>query len=95
LKRVTGIGGIFFKATDRDKLRNWYRVHLGIEYENDGGAIFKWRNWTIQTRSEAPSGLHFRRHRLLCSEKETGSNSGNQSVVAAVSAAKEDLNRHH
>jgi len=43
LKRVTGIGGIFFKATDPDKLRNWYRAHLGIECEKEGGAIFKWR----------------------------------------------------
>ena len=43
MKRVTGIGGIFFKANDPDKLRNWYRVHLGIECEKDNGAIFKWR----------------------------------------------------
>jgi len=43
LKRVTGIGGIFFKATDPDKLRNWYRVHLAIESEKEDGAIFKWR----------------------------------------------------
>ena len=40
MKRVTGIGGIFFKANDPDKLRNWYRVHLGIECEKEGGAIF-------------------------------------------------------
>jgi hypothetical protein len=43
LKRVTGIGGIFFKANDPDKLRNWYRVHLGIECEKEGGAIFNGR----------------------------------------------------
>ena len=43
MKRVTGIGGIFFKANDPDKLREWYRVHLGIECEKEGGAIFKWR----------------------------------------------------
>jgi predicted enzyme related to lactoylglutathione lyase len=35
--------GIFFKARDPDKLRNWYRVHLGIECKKEGGAIFKWR----------------------------------------------------
>jgi hypothetical protein len=33
MKHVTGIGGIFFRANDPDKLRNWYRVHLGIECE--------------------------------------------------------------
>ena len=43
MKRVTGIGGIFFKANDPDKLRDWYRAHLGIESEKQGGAIFKWR----------------------------------------------------
>jgi hypothetical protein len=43
MKRVTGIGGIFFKANDPDKWRDWYRVHLGIECEKEVGAIFKWR----------------------------------------------------
>jgi predicted enzyme related to lactoylglutathione lyase len=43
LKCVTGIGGIFFKADDPDKLRNWYRMDLGIECENENGAVFKWR----------------------------------------------------
>lgn len=43
MKRVTGIGGIFFKANDPEKLRNWYRVHLSVECEKDDGAIFKWR----------------------------------------------------
>jgi predicted enzyme related to lactoylglutathione lyase len=43
LKRVTGIGGIFFKANDPHKLRKWYRERLGMECEKEGGAIFKWR----------------------------------------------------
>jgi catechol 2,3-dioxygenase-like lactoylglutathione lyase family enzyme len=43
MKRVTGIGGVFFKAQDPEKLRDWYRNHLGIESEKDGGAVFKWR----------------------------------------------------
>ena len=41
MKRVTGIGGIFFKAKDPDKLREWYREHLGIESEKWGFA-FQW-----------------------------------------------------
>jgi predicted enzyme related to lactoylglutathione lyase len=44
MKRVTGIGGIFFKAKDPDKLREWYRQHLGIESENWGGFAFQWSN---------------------------------------------------
>jgi len=42
MKRVTGIGGIFFKAKDPDKLREWYRQHLGIESESYGGFAFQW-----------------------------------------------------
>jgi hypothetical protein len=33
MKRVTGIGGIFFKAQDPETLRAWYREHLGRESE--------------------------------------------------------------
>lgn len=43
MKRVTGIGGIFFKASNPDSLRAWYRQHLGIEVETWGGFAFKWR----------------------------------------------------
>jgi predicted enzyme related to lactoylglutathione lyase len=43
MKRVIGIGGIFFKSNVPDKLREWYRAHLGIQCDNDDGATFKWR----------------------------------------------------
>jgi predicted enzyme related to lactoylglutathione lyase len=42
MKRVTGIGGIFFKARDPDALRAWYRAHLGIDVQDWGGAVFDW-----------------------------------------------------
>ncbi len=41
--RVTGIGGIFFKAQDPKKLMQWYHEYLGIEPEGDWGAKFEWR----------------------------------------------------
>ena len=44
MKRVTGIGGIFFKSNDPDRLREWYRKHLGIESESWGGFAFKWQD---------------------------------------------------
>ena len=31
MKRVTGIGGIFFSANDPVALRAWYKDHLGID----------------------------------------------------------------
>ena len=42
MKRVTGIGGIFFKARDPVALREWYREHLGISAEEWGGKAFSW-----------------------------------------------------
>ena len=42
MRRVTGIGGIFFKAKDPVALRAWYRDHLGIDVQEWGGAAFAW-----------------------------------------------------
>jgi len=44
LVRVTGIGGMFFKADDPTKLMAWYRKHLGIESDAYGGWSFEWRD---------------------------------------------------
>ena len=41
LKRVTGIGGIFFKCKDPGKLREWYKTHLGLN-TNKYGTVFEW-----------------------------------------------------
>ena len=43
MKRVTGIGGIFFKAKDPKALGAWYRQHLGIDVQPWGGAAFDWK----------------------------------------------------
>jgi predicted enzyme related to lactoylglutathione lyase len=42
MKRVTGIGGIFFRAKDAPALRSWYQRHLGIDVQVWGGTEFKW-----------------------------------------------------
>ena len=42
VKRVTGIGGIFFKAKDAPSLQAWYKRHLGIDVQVWGGAAFTW-----------------------------------------------------
>jgi predicted enzyme related to lactoylglutathione lyase len=41
MKKVTGIGGIFFKCKDPEKMREWYKKHLGIASEK-WGATFEW-----------------------------------------------------
>ena len=42
--RVTGLGGIFFKAKNPAKLSAWYKKHLGLPVEEWGGATFHWRD---------------------------------------------------
>jgi len=42
MKRVTGIGGVFFKAKDPAALGAWYKTHLGIDVQDWGGAAFTW-----------------------------------------------------
>lgn len=42
MKRVTGIGGIFFRAKDPAALGAWYKRHLGIDVQPWGGAAFDW-----------------------------------------------------
>jgi predicted enzyme related to lactoylglutathione lyase len=42
IKKVTGIGGIFFKCRDPKKIREWYKTNLGLN-TNEYGAVFEWR----------------------------------------------------
>jgi catechol-2,3-dioxygenase len=45
MKRVTGIGGIFFKSENPEELYQWYEKHLGIQREAHGqGASFELRD---------------------------------------------------
>jgi predicted enzyme related to lactoylglutathione lyase len=44
MKRVTGIGGIFFKAKDPKALAAWYKDHLGVDVQSWGGATFHWKD---------------------------------------------------
>ena len=49
MKRVTAIGGIFFRSGDPAATREWYRSHLGIE-STEYGASFPWRSVDDPTR---------------------------------------------
>ena len=75
MKRVTGLGGIFFKARDPAALNAWYREHLGLDVSEWGGTVFKWADdsptgttlWTpfkadtgYFAPSEAPFMVNFR-----------------------------------
>ena len=73
MQRVTGIGGIFFKAHDAPALRAWYQRHLGIDVQDWGGAALSWTDadgtpvggttvWSVMTADSeyfAPSNAPF------------------------------------
>ena len=51
MKRVTGIGGLFFKGKDPKALTEWYAKHLGITAlghspwgPDDDAPLFEWRD---------------------------------------------------
>ncbi len=73
MKRVTGIGGIFFKAMDPAAQQAWYKQHLGMDVQAWGGAAFSWADadgkptggttiWSVapeSTEQFAPSAAPF------------------------------------
>lgn len=48
-KKVTGIGGIFFKSKDPKALRSWYATNLGLEV-NQYGSVFEWYQGADSTK---------------------------------------------
>ena len=50
MKKVRGIGGIFFKCKDPGKLKEWYKTHLGLETDQYG-TNFEWRQGSDPTRN--------------------------------------------
>ncbi len=72
MKKVTGIGGIFFKCKDPEKMNDWYKTHLGLnttkygtsfewrENENPGKkGITQWSTFAEKTKYVEPSGKDF------------------------------------
>ena len=49
MKKVTGIGGIFFKCKNPDKMKEWYHTHLGLQTDQYG-TNFEWREAEDSTR---------------------------------------------
>ena len=77
MKRVTGIGGVFFKAKDPKALAEWYRTHLGMKVEDWGGVAFRWAddNTTYFAPSNASFMINYRvddLHALLAKLREEG-----------------------
>jgi predicted enzyme related to lactoylglutathione lyase len=52
MKRVTGIGGIFFKSDDPEKLYRWYADHLGIQRDETTAVTFHSRDADDPTKKD-------------------------------------------
>ncbi|RRQ49666.1 VOC family protein [Maribacter algicola] len=42
-KRVTGLGGFFFKTSNPEKVKEWYKTHLGLNTDKYG-CTFWWKD---------------------------------------------------
>jgi predicted enzyme related to lactoylglutathione lyase len=51
MKRVTGVGGIFFKCKNPEKVKQWYKTHLGLDTD-PYGAKFEWRQEGDSTKNK-------------------------------------------
>ena len=43
MRKVTGLGGIFFKCDDPHRMNQWYARHLGLPV-TEYGTLFHWRD---------------------------------------------------
>jgi predicted enzyme related to lactoylglutathione lyase len=41
MQKITGVGGVFFKARDAKSLMEWYEQHLGLQFQH-GFIQFNW-----------------------------------------------------
>jgi predicted enzyme related to lactoylglutathione lyase len=62
MERATGIGGVFFRARDPEKLAAWYAKHLGIELTPWGGHVYEAEEGDVTVWAIFPSDSdHFGR----------------------------------
>lgn len=59
MKKVTGIGGIFFKCADPAKMKEWYANHLGLPVA-EWGTKFVSRNIDNPEKTEATAWSPFK-----------------------------------
>lgn len=63
MKKVTGIGGIFYKSKDPEKTKEWYKQNLGL-VTNEYGSLFEWRT------SDDPDHIAYTQWSLFAEDTE-------------------------
>ncbi len=66
LKRVTGIGGIFFKCKNPKLMREWYQVHLGLS-TNQYGCVFDGDKGRIVHKRDLHNGVRLTKKQNISS----------------------------
>ena len=65
MKKVTGIGGIFFKCKDVAVTKKWYEKHLGLPVD-DYGCTF-WQADSVKLDEKASNGVRLKQSLLILS----------------------------
>lgn len=99
MKRVTGIGGIFFKCKDPQQMMEWYKNHLGLN-TNQYGSVFEWRQATDSSKKGFSQWSPFKETTKYFepSTKEFMINYRVENLEALVEELKKrrsNYNRHH
>lgn len=58
MKKVTGIGGVFFKSNDPKAINEWYAKNLGLE-TSPYGTTFEWKDSKDETITGSTSWCAF------------------------------------
>ena len=59
-KKVTGIGGVFFKCNDPEKIKEWYKKNLGL-VTNEYESVFEFRRIEMPEKKDILSGVRSRK----------------------------------
>ncbi|OPZ97506.1 MAG: Glyoxalase-like domain protein [Bacteroidetes bacterium ADurb.Bin408] len=91
MKKVTGIGGIFFKCKDPKKVNEWYSKNLGLN-TNPYGAVFEWYQGADSTRKGFTTWSPFKEstHYFEPSEKDFMINYRVENLEALLKELKEN-----
>ena len=89
MKRVTGIGGIFFKTKNTDRIKEWYHKHLGLNTD-DYGCTFWWKDENGKKCSTQWSPFQGDTQYFSPSEKEFMINYRVENLVGLLKLLKEE-----
>ncbi len=89
LKRVTGLGGFFFKTENPNQIKAWYKNHLGIPVDNYG-CTFWWKDKDGKDCSTQWSPFDAKTNYFQPSEKQFMMNFRVDNLVALLEVLQEE-----